>query len=162
MHHRIHSIRAGGLAALLFAALFILPTLASAKGHETWVTENQALDARYLKAISDGDIDTIMTCWSKNPNAAIVTGGKVIYGSTAIRAYYAATAIPDSSSTASNMTVRYWRDGDMVFAAGSVTITVKLPDKTEISFLDVWSDVRHKERGKWVYILDHVEFLPPE
>lgn len=157
-----HTITARGVAALLLATLLTLPLFASGKGHASWVTENQALDARYLKAISSGDIDTIMSCWSKNPNAAIVTGGKVIYGSAAIRAYYAATAVPDSSSSASNMIVRYWRDGDMVFAAGSVTITVTLPNGEQISFLDVWSDVRHKERGKWVYILDHVEFLPPE
>ena len=49
--------------------------------------------------------------------------------------------------------------GDAVIAVGQATYTLS-KGHVVTSIIEVWTDVRRKINGNWVYVLDHAEVLP--
>jgi hypothetical protein len=50
------------------------------------------------------------------------------------------------------------REGDGVIAVGQVTYHRQLKDGKPQQRVVVWTDFRHKENGKWVYVFRHAHW----
>ena len=124
-----------------------------------WEAGNYELDRRFLAAMSSKDVDGAMSCFLNSSDLTVILWGTEMRGPDQVRA-----AITNLFSSYEDVKleidqVTEFPSGDAVLAVGQATYKLtKQSDTTKIR--EVWTDVRRKVNGRWVYVLDHAEVLP--
>ena len=121
-----------------------------------WDVDNYNLDRRFLAAIQRKDVDGAMSCFLDSSDLVVVLGGTEMRGPAQLRA--AITKLFDDYEEIglSIERVTEMPSGDAVIAVGQATCTVTKSGQTA-RIAEVWTDVRRKVNGRWVYVLDHAE-----
>ncbi len=123
-----------------------------------WETGNSELDQRFLRAMADKNIDAVMTCFIDSPDLCVVLWGKEMRGPDQVRASVMHLFNSYDEVKLAIDRVSEFPSGDAVLAVGQATYTLTL--RGEITKIrEVWTDVRRKIDGRWVYVLDHAEIL---
>jgi len=126
---------------------------------DDWEVGNNELDRRFLAAMSNKDIEAAMACFADSPDLVVVIWGNEFRGPQQLREAMLAVFGKYNEIKLSIDRVREFRSGDAVIAVGHATYEFKQADvKTKLT--EVWTDVRRKVNGRWVYVLDHAEVLP--
>ena len=122
---------------------------------------NRELDQRFVEAMSQLDIEKLMSCFWDSPDVIFVDyDGNVFRGSDEIRKVFEQFLDQfESLSLRGDGGYSLIRAGNSVFAVGTSTYTMQMKDGTSKKITQRWSDVRGKVDGHWVYVLDHVHFL---
>jgi ketosteroid isomerase-like protein len=129
-------------------------------GHiEDWQTDNNDLDRRFLAAVRNKDVDEAMSCFFNSPDLVTVLWGNEFRGPEQLREAIQGMFDRYDEISLSIDRVREFRSGDAVFAVGHATYTFKKAGE-ESKLTEIWTDVRRKVNGRWVYVLDHAELLP--
>ena len=147
------------LTALL-ASLLIPATLAANDLPKPNLAENMELDARFVHAMTNKDIEGVMACFANTPEVQAVLYGTVLRGPAAIRQYMLGQFAFPGTIGGGITEIRYTRVGDLVMAVGTAVITFTPTVGTPFTITEVWSDVRQKIAGKWVYLIDHATMVP--
>ena len=129
-------------------------------GSADWKTANCELDRRFLGAIESKDVEAAMSCFLASPDLVVVLWGKEMRGPDQVHA-----ALEQLFSSYDRVRLDIDRVtelpcGDAVIAVGQATYTLS-KDRVVTRITEVWTDVRRKINGNWVYVLDHAEVLPP-
>ena len=122
---------------------------------------NRELDQRFVEAMSQLDIEKLMSCFWDSPDVIFVDyDGNVFRGSDEIRKVFEQFLDQfESLSLGGGGGYSLIRAGNSVFAVGTSIYTMQMKDGTSKKITQRWSDVRGKVDGQWVYVLDHVHFL---
>jgi ketosteroid isomerase-like protein len=144
----------------IIVALLVPAALAAEDLPKSILAENMALDARFGQAIENKDIDGVMACFANTPDVQAVLYGTVLRGPAAIRQYMLGQFAFPGTMRGEIIEIRYTRVGDLVLAVGTVVLTFTPTVGTSFTMTEVWSDVRQKIAGKWVYLLDHAAMVP--
>lgn len=124
-----------------------------------WETANRALDQRFLAAMGAKDVDAAMSCFLNSSDLIVILWGKEMRGPAQVRA-----ALKHFFDSYDQVRLNIDRVselccGDCVVAVGQATYT--LGKRGNISKVtEIWTDVRRKVNGDWVYVLDHAEVAP--
>ncbi len=123
---------------------------------------NQELDRQFVEAISQKDVEKVMSLLWNSPHFVLVTpDGTVHLGwENARKALQEMLAGLESVRLEINE-VTHARSGDCVLAVGTATYQMQPMDGPPLQFTERWTDVRRKIGGRWVYVLDHAHALPP-
>jgi uncharacterized protein (TIGR02246 family) len=124
-----------------------------------WEADNYDLDRRLLAAMNSKDVDGAMSCFHDSSDLVVVLWATEMRGSAQVRA--AMTKLFESYDQVKLDIDRVteFPSGDAVIAVGQATYALtKSGQTTRIS--EVWTDVRRKVNGSWVFVLDHAEILP--
>ena len=126
---------------------------------DDWEGANYALDRSFLAAMSSKDVDRALSCFLDSSDLVVVLWGKKMRGPEQFRG--AITKLFDSYDEIRLDIDRVTQlpSGDAVIAVGQATYSLKKAGKTT-KVTEVWTDVRRKVNGRWVYVLDHAEVLP--
>jgi hypothetical protein len=124
-----------------------------------WLLENEELDSRMVSAMSHKDIEGVMTCFADSPDLIAVLWGTEMHGATELRQAVESIFCRSDSLKLTIDRICRIRSGDMVLAVGQATWQMKRGDVVS-AVREVWTDVRCRVNGKWVYKLDHTEVLP--
>ena len=124
-----------------------------------WETENNALDRRFLEAMAAKDVDAAMSCFLASPDLIVVLWGKEMRGPAQVRA--ALNQLFDNYDQVKLDIDRVVElsCGECVIAVGQATYTLSKHGK-QSKVTELWTDVRRKVNGEWVYALDHAEVVP--
>lgn len=124
-----------------------------------WLRENEALDRRMVSAFSKKDLAGVLSCFADSPDLIVVLWGTEMHGpgelGQALESLF-------SRCTAVKLTIdRISRilSGGVVMAIGRATCMMASNGSTDVVG-EVWTDVRRRVNGRWVYIIDHSELLP--
>lgn len=124
-----------------------------------WLRENEALDRRMVSAFSKKDLAGVLSCFADSPDLIVVLWGTEMHGpgelGQALESLF-------SRCTAVKLTIdRISRilSGGVVMAIGRATCMMASNGNTDVVG-EVWTDVRRRVNGRWVYIIDHSELLP--
>ncbi len=127
---------------------------------EGWQAANYELDSRFLAAMARKDVDAAISCFLNSSDLTVVLWGTEMRGPDQVRA-----AITQLFSTYDEVKldidkVTEFPSGDGVIAIGQATY--HLTKAGEVKMVrEIWTDVRRKVNGRWVYVLDHAEVMPP-
>ena len=124
-----------------------------------WLRENEELDARLVSAISHMDIDGLMSCSTDSPDLIAVLWGTEMHGAAELREAAESVFSQCDSLTMTIDRVSRIRNGSNVVAVGKATYMM-IRNGVPCTVREVWTDVRRKRNGKWVYMLGHAEVLP--
>lgn len=126
---------------------------------EGWETANYELDRSFLAAVSCKDLDGAMSCFLDNSDLVVVLWGTEMRGPERVRAAMAKLFDSYDEVKLDIDRVTELPSGDAVVAVGQATYTLKKAgESTRVT--EIWTDVRRKVNGRWVYVLDHAEALP--
>jgi hypothetical protein len=121
---------------------------------------NQELDRKFLEAhLVPDNTDAIMDLFTASPGIFVIGPTGIIYqGRDQVR-----QSIDKFFARVVTMTgvidhVTYLPAGDGVIAYGQVTYHRQLRDGASDQRIVVWSDYRHKEKGKWVIVFRHPQW----
>lgn len=122
---------------------------------------NQELDRQFVEAMSQKDVEKVMSLFWNSPHFVLVTPeGTVHLGwENARKALQEMFAGLESVRLEINE-VTHVRSGDCVLAVGTATYQMEPRDGPPQQFTERWTDVRRKIGGRWVYVLDHAHALP--
>lgn len=154
-----HRLLTGTVIAGLFGLAIAAIAAPAPEIPASIIAENMALDARFGQAMDNKDVDGVMACFAHTPDVQAVLFGTVLRGPDALRAYFTAFFSAPGALSGKITSIRYTRVGDLVLAVGTAEVTTTLPDGTQFTITEVWSDVRQKIAGKWVYLIDHATLL---
>jgi len=121
------------------------------------------LDQRFIEGMSRKDIEQVMNCFWNSPDLILVTyDGSVYRGYDNVR-----TAVEQLFSQAESLSlvineVNHIPQGERIFAVGTATYEMTTIDGAHHTIRERWTDVRRKEDGRWVYVLDHAHALRPD
>lgn len=125
---------------------------------EGWEAANYELDCRLLAAIARKDVDGTMSCFLDSSDLAVVLWGKEMRGPNQVRAAITQLFSAYDEVKLDIDTVTEFPSGDGVIAIGQATY--RLTKAGEVKMVqEIWTDVRRKVNGKWVYVLDHAEVV---
>jgi hypothetical protein len=124
-----------------------------------WEDANYALDHRFLAAMSSKNVDTAMSCFLDSSDLVVVLSGKDMRGTAQVRAAIMKLFDSYDEIKLDIDRVTEFPSGDVVIAVGQATWTLAKAGETT-SIKEIWTDVRRKVNGRWVYVLDHAEGLP--
>ncbi len=141
------------LLPVLFLFLFAASTFAAESGLN-------AAGTAFMKAVNAADVDGIVACY-KDDAVSFPPDSMIAKGKDAIRKtwvdlfaiYTAKLELYDGS---------YQNDGNVSTAWGLfiMTLTPKAGGEP-MQFVGRYSDTSIKEKGKWLYIVDHASYAPP-
>ena len=120
------------------------------------------LDQQFVEGMSQKDIEQVMSCFWNSPDLILVTfDGNVHRGYENVRmAVEQLFAQAESLSLVINE-VSHIPQGDSIFAVGTATYEMTTIDGVHQTIRERWTDIRRKEDGQWVYVLDHAHALQP-
>jgi ketosteroid isomerase-like protein len=141
-----------------------MTTLARAKSSQgnaidDWEAANYELDRRFLAALAKKDVDAAMSCFLDSFDLAVVLWGTEMRGPEPVRAAITRLFGEYDEVKLNIDKVTEFPAGDAVIAVGQATYSLLKAGKVTI-MAEVWTDVRRKVNGRWVYVLDHAELLP--
>lgn len=128
---------------------------------EDVIAANKALDARYLSAYLQNNIDSLMSCYLNSPATFEIQSDGMLQGHDAIRAYY--------TNFFSQMTILEGKilesghkvlDGGVV-GHGTFMVKVRMPDGMEHEMKGYFMDLREKQNGKWYFSGNTVVMAQP-
>lgn len=123
---------------------------------QDWEAGNAELDQRFLTAMSSKDVEGAMSCFLSSPDLVAVLWGKEFVGPEQVRQAILGLFNQYDTISLNIDRVREFRSGDAVLAVGQATYTFTQAGK-KTTLTEVWTDVRRKVDGHWVYVLDHAE-----
>jgi ketosteroid isomerase-like protein len=123
-----------------------------------WLQANEELDSRMVAAMSQKDVDGVMSCFSDSPEVIAVLWGTEMRGPGELRQAVESLFCEYDSIKLSIDRISRIQTGDTVLAVGQATYTMRKGNSLS-TLREVWTDVRREVRGKWVYMLDHAEVL---
>jgi uncharacterized protein (TIGR02246 family) len=126
---------------------------------DDWEAGNADLDRRFLAAMSNKDLEAAMACFAQSPDLVAVIWGNELRGPEQLREAMAALFRSYDEIRLVIDRVREFRSGDAVIAVGQATYEFKARG-VPTRLTEIWTDVRRKVNGRWVYVLDHAEVLP--
>jgi len=129
-------------------------------GEYQLATEN--LDQRFIEGMSRKDVEQVMSCFWNSPDLVLVTfDGSVYRGYDNVRkAVEKLFAQAESLSLVINE-VSHIPQGESILAVGTATYEMTTIDGIHQTVRERWTDIRRKEDGRWVYVLDHAHALQP-
>lgn len=126
---------------------------------QDWLTENEELDARLTAAMSQKSVAAVMKCFVDSPNLMAVLWGTEMHGPAELRqAVESLFSQCDALQLSIDRIDRTLVDG-LVIAVGHCTYTMVKGGRVS-TIKEVWTDVRCRVGGEWLYVLDHAEILP--
>ena len=122
------------------------------------IEANRALDARFFKALEAMDLEAIVANYSKSEMVTSVSDdGSRQRGSAEIKAGYQALLGSMKSIKIESYDTKFSRISDSAIAGYGEAIAVVVPKEGPAqSTKFIYTDVRRKEGGKWVYLFDRV------
>ncbi|MFN7964669.1 MAG: DUF4440 domain-containing protein [Acidobacteriota bacterium] len=126
------------------------------------IEANRALDARFFKALEAMDLETLAASYSKSEMVTSVSeDGSRQRGPAEIKAGYQQLLGSLKSIKIESYDTKFSRISDTAIAGYGEAIGVIVPkDGPAQSMKWVYTDVRRKEGGKWVYLFDRVITQP--
>jgi len=125
---------------------------------EDWEAGNFQLDRRFMDAMAKKDVDGAMSCFLDSADLAVVLWGTEMRGPEPVRAAITRLFGEYDEVRLEIDKVTEFPAGDAVIAIGQATYSLTKGGKVK-AMTEVWTDVRRKVNGRWVYILDHAELL---
>ena len=131
----------------------------ASKATPKWLNDNEALDRRMVSAMSRKDVAGVLSCFVDSPQLNVVLWGTEMHGPDELR--QALESLFSRCDTLKLTIDRVSRilSGNVVMAVGRATYTMNGNGSTTVVG-EVWTDVRRRVNGRWVYVLDHAEVLP--
>ena len=121
---------------------------------------NQELDRRFSEAMSQKNIEQVMSCFWDSPDLVFVDfEGNVVRGSDNVRKNLEQKFAQSESQRLVIDEISHIRAGESVFAVGTATYKMQAKDGTSQQITERWTDVRAKIDGRWVYAMDHIHLL---
>jgi uncharacterized protein (TIGR02246 family) len=145
--------RALTLALLFSSVSLVTPTVARA--------DAQAVDEGWRKAITANDLNAITALYAEDavmwlPDAPEAKGRK------AIRDSYARLLAANTVTGATFTNTHYQTSGNLSVGWGDFTLVLTPKAGGEaVSLSGHFSVIAKKEKGKWVYVVDHASAHPP-
>jgi ketosteroid isomerase-like protein len=133
-------------------------------GHKTrntnddWEAANYQLDCRFLDAMAKKDVDAAMSCFLDSSDLAVVLWGTEMRGPEPVREAITRLFGEYDKVKLEIDKVTEFPAGDCVIAVGQARYSLTKSDEVKC-LREVWTDVRRKLNGRWVYVLDHAELL---
>ena len=128
------------------------------------MTANAELDARFIKAVKEKDLDAVMDCWWKSPDAVFYPADNLQgrKGWDAIRASTKLMLDGMGSITSAEVTEsNYVILGNAVMGTGLLTLTfVPKGSPKPIVLTTRYTDLREIKNGKWMYTYGHESMNP--
>jgi len=124
-----------------------------------WLQANEELDSRLLSAMSNKDVDGVMSCFADSPELVAVLWGTEMRGPAELRQAVESLFRQYDSVKLSIDRITRIRNGATVLAVGQATYTMR-KGKDVSTLREVWTDLRRNVRGNWSYVLNHAEVLP--
>jgi ketosteroid isomerase-like protein len=121
------------------------------------IEANLALDKAFCAAMSNKDLDGVMSCLWDSPDLVVVLYGKVLRGSEQARHEVNAMVETMRALTLEINEVQYVACGDDVIAVGTATYHFYPRLGAPSELVERWTDVRRCIEGRWYYVLDHAE-----
>ena len=128
---------------------------------DDWEDANYQLDRHCLTAMAEKDVDAVMSCFLDSAYLAVVLWGTEMRGPEPLRAAITRLFNEYDEVKLEVDRVTEFPAGDAVIAIGQATYSLTRDGEVKV-MKEVWTDVRRKVNGRWVYVLDHAELLPAE
>jgi len=126
------------------------------------LSDNQELDRLFCDGISNKNIKQVMNCIWDSPDFIVVSAdGQVSFGSENFRKINEEWFSQFENINLVIDEIRHIPVNEYVFAVGKATLEMTGKDGSKVKFNEIWTDVRKKINGRWVYLLDHAHALPP-
>jgi ketosteroid isomerase-like protein len=107
------------------------------------------------------NVDAAMSCFLDSADLAVVLWGNEMRGPEPVRAAITRLFGEYDEVRLEIDRVTEFPAGDAVMAIGQATYSLTKGGKVKV-MTEVWTDVRRKVNGRWVYVLDHAELLPAQ
>ncbi len=121
---------------------------------------NTRLDSRFVRAMSNKDVEGAMACFIDSPELVVLLYGKLLRGPAALRQFLTEMFSNTRAVRVEINEVTHWNSGETVFAVGTATFEFEALDGTKSTVKECWTDARQKVVGRWVYVLDHATQIP--
>ena len=119
------------------------------------------LDRRFCQAMSEKDLDGVMSCLWNDPNLIVVLfDGTVYRGWDNVRQAVGNLFSGFLSVSLEIDEVTHIPLGDGAAAVGTATFQLQGADGSTQLIVERWTDVRRKVDDRWIYVLDHAHALP--
>ena len=126
---------------------------------QDWLHENEELDARLVAGMSGKSVADVMNCFVDSPDLMAVLWGTEMHGPAELRqAVESLFTQCDTLQLSIDRISRTLVDG-VVIAVGHCTYAMVKRGQVR-TIKEVWTDVRCRVDGKWLYVLDYAEILP--
>jgi len=123
------------------------------------IAANRELDRQLLEGHRLLDAEKVMGLFTTSPDVFFITpNGELYRGPDQVRQAWVQCFASLQSIHGEINHISYLREGDGVIAVGQVTYYRQLKDGTPQQRVAVWTDFRHKENGKWVYVFRHAHW----
>ena len=124
------------------------------------LAEAKDLDRRFTEAMSRKDLDAAMACFWDSPDLIVVLFGNVLHGAETVRGGIAQMFEQNESVKLTINEVSYVPVGDGVMTVGTATYDLKPKNGPSMQIVEVWTDLKQKIDGRWVYVLDQATMVP--
>ncbi len=123
---------------------------------------NQNLDRQLLEGHRLLDAGKIMGLFTSSPGVFFIApNGDLVTGRDQVRKSWALFFASLRSIRGVINQVTYLPAGDGVIAVGRVTYYRQLKSGKRDQRVVIWTDFRHEENGKWVYVFRHAHWPLP-
>ena len=128
--------------------------------NEEFLLATEDLDQRFTGGMSRKNIGQVMSCFWNSPDCILVVhDGTVFHGVDSIRKAMEQMFAECETVSLAIDEVSHVRQGESVFAVGTATYRNLTSEGTSQQITERWTDVRRKENGRWVYVMDHAHAL---
>jgi ketosteroid isomerase-like protein len=153
-------VRVFALGALV-AAQFVLAACATTTSMDaTDLSEAKDLDRQFVQAMSAKDLDAAMACFWDSPDLIVVLFGNVQRGAEAVWAGISRMFAENDSVRLTVNEANYVPVGDAVMTVGTATYDLQPTGGPSVQIVEVWTDLKRKIGGRWVYVLDQATMIP--
>ena len=129
--------------------------------NQTDLQAQKELDHRFCQAMSEKDLDGVMSCLWNDPNLIVVLfDGTVYRGWDNVREAVGHLFSGFLSVRLDIDEVTHIPLGDGAAAVGTATYQLQAADGSTQRIVERWTDLRRKVDGRWIYVLDHAHALP--
>jgi ketosteroid isomerase-like protein len=129
---------------------------------DEFLLATEDLDQRFTGGMSRMDIDQVMSCfWDNSDCILVVHDGTVFHGFDSIQNAFVQLFAECETLSLAIDEVSHIRQGESVFAVGTATYEIRTTEGASQKITERWTDVRRKENGRWVYVMDHAHALAP-
>jgi ketosteroid isomerase-like protein len=123
------------------------------------IAANRELDHQLLEGHRLLDAEKVMGLFTSSPDIFFIApDGELYKGPDQVRQAWVRFFASLQSIHGEINHISYLREGDGVIAVGQVTYYRQLKDGKAQQRVVVWTDFRHKENGKWVYVFRHAHW----
>jgi len=123
------------------------------------VAANRELDHQLLEGHRLLDAEKVMGLFTSSPDVFFIApDGELYKGPDIVRQAWVRFFASLQSIHGKINHISYLREGDGVIAVGQVTYHRQLKGGQPQERVVVWTDFRHKENGKWVYVFRHAHW----